>query len=138
MNALTGQHSLYGRVIGWGSLCPLKRLIFSSAVSNGLFQRYIIKFRFYSKLNLNLLTSYNIHRPSICMLHSMRIDWIPMELLVELCHLFWNWPSRTMPGPIKNTFILVHSNVLLFKHVEMHFMNEKLWVQTLSGTFLIS
>lgn len=38
LDALTGQHSAYGNEIGSGPLCPLNRLIFSSAVSNGFMQ----------------------------------------------------------------------------------------------------
>lgn len=103
LNALTGQLSPYGNVIGWGSLCPLKRLIFSSAVSNGLSQQHtpLDSLLLHAIELIDLLTSYSIHRPSTCKPHSMRIDSTLKAPQSQLCHLFWNWLSQTVPVPIK-------------------------------------
>lgn len=52
LKAFTGQHSPYGSDIGSGPLCPLKRLIFSSAVSRGLMNKNVFKFRIENNVNL--------------------------------------------------------------------------------------
>lgn len=105
LNALTGQLSPYGNVIGWGSLCPLKRLIFSSAVSNGLSQQHtpLDSLLLHAIELIDLLTSYSIHRPSTCKPHSMRIDSTLKAPQSQLCHLFWNWLSQTVPVPKKKS-----------------------------------
>lgn len=47
------------------------------------------------------LTSCSIHRPSICMLDSMKIGWTPAVPRSVLCHLFWNLSSQTAHVPTK-------------------------------------
>lgn len=104
LNDLTGQLSLYGSVMGSGPLCPLKRLIFSSALSNGLllkFKRCYFLFLIFDRVKSDLLTSYNIHKPNTCTLYSMKTGWTLTGPLLKLCHLFWNWSSQTVPVPIE-------------------------------------
>lgn len=71
LNDLIGQHSLYGSVIGSGPLCPLNRLMFSSALSNGLLWNVMDLFLISIRHSCNLKFTYFIQYSQAKYLHDL-------------------------------------------------------------------